>query len=444
MRTSSLLGHVVELLDLVRGSRQPVDRVVRDFFRGRRYLGAADRRFVSEYLYGIVRNLLLLEAYARRGYEQAWGEDPDRIAAVILCAAYAVRIAGAEGAVLAEDLAVPWRLAAMKRDLPPLIAALKEADLHLASEPIQRRLSILYSFPEGVVSEWVERYGAEEAEELCRSLNMPAPTVLRVNRLKTDVASCARALQAEGITAGPGRLVPDALVLEKRVSVQTLKAFHRGFFEMQDEGSQAIALLLEPQPGETVVDACAGGGGKTLHCAALMENRGSIIATDVDEARLGNLAERVRRAGVTIARIVTGDAQNDLIRSMTSRADRVLVDAPCSGLGTVRRNPGLKALYSDAGSRAMAQMQIGILNRYSSLVKPGGRLVYSTCTLLRRENEEVVSAFLATNPQFTLLSAAEVLRKHAIAGASTDYMTLTPGNAGSDGFFAALLARASA
>jgi len=175
-----------------------------------------------------------------------------------------------------------------------------------------------------------------------------------------------------------------------------------------------------------------------------MENRGSIIATDVDEARLGNLAERVRRAGVTIARIVTGDAQNDLIRSMTSRADRVLVDAPCSGLGTVRRNPGLKALYSDAGSRAMAQMQIGILNRYSSLVKPGGRLVYSTCTLLRRENEEVVSAFLATNPQFTLLSAAEVLRKHAIAGASTDYMTLTPGNAGSDGFFAALLARASA
>jgi 16S rRNA (cytosine967-C5)-methyltransferase len=444
MRTSSLLGHVVELLDLVRGSRQPVDRVVRDFFRGRRYLGSADRRFVSEYLYGIVRNLMLLEAYARKGSEQAWGEVPDRAAAVILCAAYAVRIAGVEGAALAEDLALPWRLAAMKHDLPPLIAALKEADLNLASEPVQRQLSILYSFPEGVVSEWVGRYGAEAAEELCRSLNIPAPTVLRVNRLKTDVASCMAALAEEGITASPGRLVPDSLVLEKRVSVQTLKTFHRGFFEMQDEGSQAITLLLEPQPGEIVVDACAGGGGKTLHCAALMENRGSIIATDVDEARLGNLVERVRRAGVTIARVVTGDEQNGLIRSMAGRADRVLVDAPCSGMGTVRRNPGLKSLYSEAGSRAMAQTQLGILNRYSSLVRPGGRLVYSTCTLLRRENEEVVSAFLAARPEFTLLPAAEVLRKHAIAGASTDYMRLTPADAGSDGFFAALLARATA
>ena len=220
------------------------------------------------------------------------------------------------------------------------VHALRGSELapDILSDPV-RRIATLYSFPAFVVKEWVRRYGEDDAELLCRSLNQPAPITIRVNSLKTSVEECRRALEGEGIGARRTKISPSGLVLEKRVNVNGLECFRRGLFEMQDEGSQILSLLVDPQPGELVVDACAGAGGKTLHLAALMNGTGELLAVDVEEYRLRNLRERVRRAGISHVRALLAGRDDPAIAGWSAKADRVLIDAPCTGVGTFRRNP---------------------------------------------------------------------------------------------------------
>jgi 16S rRNA (cytosine967-C5)-methyltransferase len=211
---------------------------------------------------------------------------------------------------------------------------------------------------------------------------------------------------------------------------------------MQDEGSQLLSLLLEASPGMTVVDACAGGGGKTLHLAALMQNTGSLTAIDTDERKLEQLRMRVIRAGVSIVHTLSARSQQSEIHRLDGRADAVLVDAPCSGLGTLRRNPGLKLGFRPDLSARLAATQRQLLDAYAGLVKPGGRLVYSTCTLLRRENEEIAEDFLHRSSGFSLIPAGEILQKQGIAlDANSPYLLLLPHRTTTDGFFAAVFTR---
>jgi 16S rRNA (cytosine967-C5)-methyltransferase len=209
---------------------------------------------------------------------------------------------------------------------------------------------------------------------------------------------------------------------------------------MQDEGSQILSMLLEVRPGMTVLDACAGAGGKSLHIAAMMENRGKIIALDVDAKKLENLLVRSRRAGVTIA-VEEVVAEEAVFRAVPP-ADAVLIDAPCSGVGTFRRNPGAKLLCTEEYSISLSRRQSGLLERYAPSVRSGGRLVYSTCTLLRRENQEVVGEFLSLHPDFSLLSAGDILLRQEVScpGQET-YLELFPHRTGTDGYFAAVMVR---
>ncbi len=436
MRNSSLIGHVCELLDLIRPLKQPADSVVKDFFRTRHYLGSKDRRFISETIYGILRHYKLLHTFAGEAFKSQPGVS---VIPLVLYTTYAVKINQQDKASILSDVESSWRISFPKSDCAGFIAALDGAKLpqEILDNPTLR-LDVTYSFPESIVEEWIVRFGEVETENLCRSMNQPAPIVVRVNTLKTTVEECRLRLEAEGIESEPTNISPVGLTLKKRINAPALKSYKNGLFEIQDEGSQLISYLLKPQPGEIIVDACAGGGGKTVHIAALMKNEGELHSMDVDEKRLNTIRPRLVRAGVTIAQLhLVRKGEESL--TLKESADAVLVDAPCSGVGTFRRNPGAKLSFREEFVEHISKTQQQVLSTAASLVKPGGRLVYSTCTLLRKENEDVVEGFLAEHPDFKTVSASDILKEQNISlETSSNYLTLLPYKTNTDGFFAAV------
>jgi len=443
MKRSSLYGHIIELLDIIRRSRRPADILVRRFFRSRSYLGAADRRFISEETFGILRRYRWLEAIVADALSRAGSQaGQETCPSLLLCAAYAVRSVGRKEDEVRTDLKDLEGHATSGLDLESFIGFLQDALPYSPAEdsPLQT-LPVEYSFPDFIVQEWLERFGVDETRSLCAALNMPAPTSIRVNTLKCSVDECRTRLTETGIECTEGRWSPAGLVLAKRLTVEAVPAFRQGWFEMQDEGSQLLSHLVSVQQGECVVDACAGGGGKTLHLGALMQNRGSILSIDVDDRRLRRLARRVERAGVSIALVLSAQRQNEAIEQFRGKADVVLVDAPCSGVGTFRRNPGAKLLLTEDDITAFARTQRRILERYSSLVRPGGRLLYATCTLLRRENEEIVHNFLSRHPEFAAASLAPVLEELGIDAQGDGSVTLLPHRTDTDGFYACLMVK---
>jgi 16S rRNA (cytosine967-C5)-methyltransferase len=449
VRASSLVGHVVEVLDSVRAGRRPADAVVREYFRARHYLGASDRRYIAERTFDVLRHHVLLkyyctEALAATGTHTRMAVLPS----IMLAAAYELRCTQDPGtpAEIEGSYAGLWRMFVPDVGCPVFLDALTRVGIPegMRADP-EVFLSLQHSLPRFMVAEWLRRFGGEEAARLCEAMNRPAPVTLRVNTLKCTVEECRLALLREGIEGTPAPLAPSALILKKRINAQGLEAFRRGWFEMQDEGSQLIALVPGVRPGMTVIDACAGGGGKSLHLAALMANAGTIIAADADRSKLTKFEERARRAGVSIARSVAVPPDADPVELRTVAADVVLVDAPCSGSGTLRRSPWLKLALEERAMVSLTRLQRSLLDRYAALVKPGGRLVYATCSVLEAENRVVADAFLREHPLF------EPLPLRAAVGAAfpvppenpEDALELLPHRNGTDGFFAVAMIRKS-
>ena len=428
---------------MVLPGRRPADAVVRDFFRARHYLGSSDRRFIAERTFDVLRNHRLLAVRSRAALRASGGNgEIDVLPNVMLVAAHEATCAGRDGKELESDIVALWKASVCDADCAGFIGAITRAEIpeDIRSDAT-RMLAVSASMPDFVAAEWMTRFGPDEAGALCAASNGSAPVTVRVNTLKGGVDECRAALAGEGIAAAPGTLSPVGLVLPKRINAHGLHAFRQGLFEMQDEGSQIVSMLLEARPGMTVLDACAGAGGKSLHLAAMMQNRGKIVACDVDPKKLENLVVRARRAGVTIAEPALVGREGD--SPGRDPAHAVLVDAPCSGVGTFRRNPGAKLLCMEEDSRALAGRQKELLDRHASSVVRGGRLVYSTCTLLRRENQVVVGDFLASHPEFSLMPAGAILeRQHVTCPGQETYMELFPHRTGTDGFFAAVMVRA--
>ncbi|MFH1018298.1 MAG: RsmB/NOP family class I SAM-dependent RNA methyltransferase [Pseudomonadota bacterium] len=283
------------------------------------------------------------------------------------------------------------------------------------------------SFPTWILERWVAEFGFTSAVPLALSLNEPAPLTIRANELKTDRATLKKALAAEDVPSAEGKHSPWALHLKDRVNIRSLKAFKLGWFEAQDEASQLAVIGSGAKAGDTVVDVGAGTGGKTLAFAALMANQGGIVAVDSDSRKEEEFKARCKRNGVKIARFrwVAQDDPNPLAE-LKEQADVVLVDAPCSSLGTLRRRPALKWETGPASIPKLAARQIALLKRSASLVKPNGRLVYVTCTINKEENSAIVERFLQDEPGFAAPSAPKTLR---------------PDAEGTDGFFVATLVR---
>jgi len=303
-------------------------------------------------------------------------------------------------------------------------------------------LSLRHSHPEWLVKRWLDRYGFEATEALLRVDNENPPLVLRPNRLKTDREGLVKALEAEGAVTEPARLTSEAVVLKEGPAFEDLKSFGDGLFSVQDEGSILVGQALRPRPGDTVLDACAAPGGKSTHLAELMDNKGLVVAVDPHDHKLNLIRDNARRLGTDIVTPQLGDAR-EVGRAMAEKAEAVLVDAPCSGLGVLRRRPDARWRKSAEQIQELHRLQLEILEGAAAAVRPGGVLVYSTCTMEPEENQGTVEVFLARHPEFH----PESLRSYLPAvladepGVEQGWVQLLPHVHGTDGFFIARLGR---
>jgi 16S rRNA (cytosine967-C5)-methyltransferase len=309
------------------------------------------------------------------------------------------------------------------------------------SEP-ELSLAERVDFPDWLVQRLSAQLSEAELISLAQGLNQPAPLDLRVNSLKANREQVLAQLAAANIEAAPCRFAPLGIRLKGKPSLSRHPLYLEGKVEVQDEGSQLLGYLLAPKRGEMVVDFCAGAGGKTLLLGALMRSSGRLYAFDVADKRLAKLKPRVARAGLSNVHPICISGENDIrIKRLAGKIDRVLVDAPCSGLGTLRRNPDLKWRQTPESVAELTRKQADILASASRLLKPGGRLVYATCSILPEENEMVVDAFLAGHPDFTRLSAVELLAKQDIVVDTGAELRLLPHQHATDGFFAVAMER---
>jgi 16S rRNA (cytosine967-C5)-methyltransferase len=416
-------------------------------FRREKWVGAHERRFVGEVLYGLVRHLRRIDAAIARGRRTSKPpRDLERLLALLVL----------------ERLIEPARAAQAVPELDWRAVALID-DAIARERLLAARIALAASMPDWLAARLVADWG-DEAEPLARALNQRAPMTVRANLLAlgapyagdaavepagalTAREALALELAREGIETRAGAWCDTALILETRTNLFGLEAFKRGAMEAQDEGSQLLADLATAGAGPRplVVDLCAGAGGKTLAMAARLGNRGRLVATDVDAKKLEELRRRARRAKVSNAQAIQleGGAWPPALDALRGRADIVLVDAPCSGIGSLRRNPEARWRLREADLAGFAARQREILDGAATLLGPGGRLVYATCTLLSVENADVVAGFLGAHPELARVPLEPVLGARAAALGDGASFTVAPHTHGTDGFFAAVLQRAA-
>ncbi len=400
----------------------PADAVLSQFFRENKALGHRDRGLIAELIYAVLRRKRWLEhLIGNSGSAKSHPTPRQYLLATMM---------GLNGMSLRqmEDL--------LKPDEREWLARLK------AEQSVPMTLAEQADMPDWLVERLSKRMNDGQILELARSLNQPAPLDLRVNPFKTDRDTVMRKLSEEGIENQPGTYSPLSIRLSTKPALARHPMFLGGEIEVQDEGSQLLAYLLSPKRGEMVVDFCAGAGGKTLLLGALMRSTGRLYAFDVSEKRLTRLRPRVARSGLTNVHPVCIASEHDArIKRLAGKIDRVLVDAPCSGLGTLRRNPDLKWRQTSEGVDELTRKQLDILNGASRLVKAGGRLVYATCSILDEENDQVVQHFLDAHPEFARVAIERVLSTHKIDQFAGDALRLAPQQHGTDGFFAVVMER---
>ncbi|MGB8339245.1 MAG: RsmB/NOP family class I SAM-dependent RNA methyltransferase [Burkholderiales bacterium] len=413
--TSAQLSHLSHALHIILPLRTPADVALKFFFRDQRELGQGDRAFIAENVYAILRKRRLLEYLIPEGI-------PRQMALAALVKLQGVGI----------------------KELAPLLRDGEETLLvDLKSRPLDALpFAVQADLPDWVVEKLRAQMPDGEILALARSLQNPAPLDLRVNTLRTNRHDVLLALKQAGIEASPTPYSPVGIRVKGKPALNKHELFLDGKIEIQDEGSQLLAILLEPKRNDMVADFCAGAGGKTLAIGAIMQSLGRLYAFDVSEKRLANLKPRLKRSGLSNVHPARIANENDLrIKRLAGKIDRVLVDAPCSGLGTLRRNPDLKWRQSEQAVLEMTQKQYAILTAAARLVKPGGRLVYATCSLLAEENERIAEEFLAAHPQFMQLNVAEILVRQKIPLDTGMTLKLLPNIHNTDGFFAAVFER---
>jgi 16S rRNA (cytosine967-C5)-methyltransferase len=418
MHPKALLDSCAELVGRVLRFEHPADAVVSRYFREHRGLGPRERATLAETVYTVLRKKLLFDHLAPSGS----GPRERRMA-----------ILGFHGP---RDF--------LKSALTQQEKAwLDQCDAIDPNDLLERHR---HNLPEWLVEPLKQQLG-EEFWALAESLNQPAPLDVRVNTLTDKRDDVRHELELAGIRSQPTPFSPWGLRLDGKPAVNRLDAFARGAIEVQDEGSQLLALLADAKRGEMVVDFCAGAGGKTLALGAAMRNTGRLYAFDTSAHRLDALKPRLARSKLSnVYPAAIANERDERIKRLAGKIDRVIVDAPCSGLGTLRRNPDLKWRQSPEAVQEMTAKQAAILDSAARLLKPGGRLVYATCSLLRQENEAIAEGFAAAHNDFRPLPAGEVLRQAKVEGAASlcsggeqgqQYLRLWPHRHATDGFFAA-------
>lgn len=304
-------------------------------------------------------------------------------------------------------------------------------------------LATEFSHPEWLVSSWLDYFGREETEALLKANNEEAPLTLRVNGIRGTREFVLQTLRANGFDAAPTPWSPQGIHVKSRGVANELPGFQEGLFQVQGEASQMIGFLLEPQPGERILDACAAPGGKTTHLAELMGDNGEVVATDISARGLEKLRASVQRLRLESIRIVHADASEESKATLDGPYDRILVDAPCTGLGTLRSHPEAKWHRQERDIGRLSRLQTKIMRQISSRLKPGGTLVYSTCTLTQEENEGVIEDFLSRHTDLILEHAVSHLPPQAKSMTRGKYFLALPHRHNTDGFFAARIKKFS-
>jgi 16S rRNA (cytosine967-C5)-methyltransferase len=417
MTPGARLQATIDLLHAIHAGSAPADRATASFFRDRRYIGAKDRREVLDRTYAVLRRRAALDWWIERSGQAPQDRDRARlIASLALIDGWtADRIAGSfDGG--------PYRPEILDDAERRIAKAVAGKPIETPEQPSDVR----NEYPGWIAPLLRRRFGARLDEEMRAAIGT-ASTDLRVNTLKATREEAIAALKAEGIVAAPTALSPVGLRVHGRPPLATLQCFKDGLIEVQDEGSQLVALLVDARPGMRVADFCAGAGGKTLAIAAQMQNKGKIVACDVLEGRIERAAVRFARAGVhNVERKALTSERDQWVKRHAGTFDRVLIDAPCTGTGTWRRNPDAKWKLKPEDLAELEQIQRSILDSAWRLAKPGGRLVYATCSLLAEENEAQVDAFLAAHGDFRLLPVDPVWRE--VIGIPLPCSTVTPAN----------------
>ena len=449
------------ILQRLRQENVHASGVMAQVFRDNR-VRSETKAAVASHIYGVVRSQRLLDhVIDRLATFPVQGRTRDRarwLLRTLLDGAITVPLARRQLPRLDWD-----RVREIERDVQAMTDATE-------------RLALLESLPDWLASRWIHVFGAEEAAALARASNQPAPQTIRVNTLQADRDTLAARLRDHGLEVTPTARASQGLIVESRTDLFRVPEFRLGLFEVQDEGSQLVSELVAPPPGGSVLDACAGTGGKTLHLGALLRGRGRLYAVGVGAAgrrQLVELRRRARRAGLHNVRFITLEESEATetpestvpdalppsaqrasgaspsppqeLAELVGRFDRVLVDAPCSGLGVLRRNPETRWRVQASDVVRLAALQRAILERFAPCVRPGGRLVYSTCSILPEENEDVAAGFRRDHPEFSPVDAKEILgsqRAHEIGDGHV--LRLLPHRHGTDGFFAAVWRRTAA
>lgn len=431
MHPRSLLEACTELLTQALRFDSPADTVVSRYFKTHRQLGSRERAVLAQTMYAVLRRKTRYETLARSGS----GARARRLAIL----GWPQQEAG-------------WLHAALspaEQDWLRQAHSVTDADLLPQHH---------HNLPQWLADALVQQLGQGRFASLSHSLLEEAPLDLRVNTIKARRADVQQALAAAGVESTPTPWSPWGLRVQGKPALTRLALFQNGSVEVQDEGSQLLALLLDAHRGEMVADFCAGAGGKTLALGAAMRNTGRLYAFDVSAHRLDKLKPRLARSGLSnVHPIAIAHERDERIKRLSGKMQRVLVDAPCSGLGTLRRNPDLKWRQTPTDVQELAAKQQAILSSAARLLKPGGRLVYATCSILPQENEAIAQSFLAAQPDMQPLNAAELLAALKVPDAAAlcspadeatqtpagRYLRLWPDLHGTDGFFAAVWEKAT-
>ena len=416
MTPGGRIAAAIEILDLVHAQKAPADRLANDYFRARRFIGSKDRTAVSALVYGVLRRRAQLEWWAarvREGSARVPFEANGRSWAI----AHLAIVDGWNADRIAHAFS------GERYDPPPLKAHELAAAGAMAGRSIDHPDQpdwVRFNLPPWAAEKFAAKY-ADAARAEMAAMGGEAPLDLRANLLKTTREDARRALKEAGIDAAPTRLSPWGLRVAERANLMASAPYKAGLVEVQDEGSQMVALMVDAAPGMRVCDFCAGAGGKTLAIAATMANKGHIVACDTSTKRLEGATTRLRRAGAhNVERRALAGERDPWVKKHKASFDRVLVDAPCTGTGTWRRNPDARWTLAKTEIAELAAKQARILESAARLVKPGGRLIYATCSILPEENEAQAEAFLAA---------------HADFGRHGEPLSLSPAKDGTDGFY---------
>ncbi len=425
------------------------DYLISHAFRRYRHLTPLDRRFLTELTYGVLRWREKLDWSIRHLSKIPFHKIEPETLNLLRLALYQIHFLSRTPVSAAVNESVELAKRHRGSGGAGFVNAVLRSYLRKREEipyPEKDRdmalyLSVVHSHPLWLVERWIKEMGFEETLKVCLFNNQMAPLVLRTNTLKTSRATLMERLREKGLTPIPTPFSSEGILLENPPPTSELPYLKEGLFIIQDEASQLVTSLLDPMEGEVILDACASPGSKTSHLAQRMRNRGEIYALDLTKEKLIPLQESCQRLGITIVRTLKADASRPLPLSKEMAFDRILVDVPCSGFGTLRRNPDIKWRKGEEDIRRLSQLQGNILENLSRYVKKGGVLVYSTCTVFQEENEQVVEHFLESHPEFKKGALYDLLPEECHRFVCGGYLKTFPPRDQMDGFFVARMTR---